>query len=129
MSSDRRINFAWNAVKILFSAALIWYFLSWVNLDELFTVSERIKFPYLVITVILYVCLTLAKAFKYQVLIQQKTKYLRVLNIVIIQNALSNFLMNSAGVASYFALLRLEEKVKLRQSGLVFAITKMQFTH
>jgi uncharacterized membrane protein YbhN (UPF0104 family) len=125
MSSDRRINFVWNAVKILFSGSLVWYFLSWVNLNELFSVRERINPVYLAVTVFLYVVLTLFKAYKYQVLIQQKTKYLRVLNIVIIQNALSNFLMNSAGVASYFALLRFEEKVKLRRSGLVFAITKI----
>jgi uncharacterized membrane protein YbhN (UPF0104 family) len=125
MSSDRRLSFAWNAVKILFSVALVWYFLSWVNLDDLFSVWERIRFPYLLATVLLYMTLTLFKAYKYQVLIQQKTNYLRVLNIVIVQNSLSNFLTNSAGVASYLTLFRFEENVKIRQSGLVFVITKI----
>lgn len=125
MSSDRRFHFAWNAVKILFSAALVGYFLSWVDVDDLSSVREQISTPYLIATVFLYVALTLFKAYKYRVLIQQKTNYLRVLNIVVIQNALSNFLMNSAGVASFMGLLRFEENVKFRQSGLVFAITKI----
>lgn len=125
MSSDRRLSFAWNAIKILFSVALVWYFLSWVNLDDLFSVWERIRFPYLIATVLLYMTLTLFKAYKYQVLIQQKTNYFRVLNIVIVQNSLSNFLTNSAGVASYLTLFRFEENVKIRQSGLVFVITKI----
>jgi uncharacterized membrane protein YbhN (UPF0104 family) len=125
MSSDRKLSLVWNAIKILFSIALVWYFLSWVNLDDLFSVWERIKFPYLVATVLLYITLTLFKAYKYQILIQQKTNYLRVLNIVIVQNSLSNFLTNSAGVASYLTLFRFEENVKVRQSGLVFVITKI----
>src|SRR5689334_3082633 len=112
MSSDRRLGYAWNAIKIIFSVALVWYFLSWVNLDDLFSVWQRIKLPYLLATVLLYITLTLFKAYKYQLLIQQKTNYLRVLNIVIVQNSLSNFLTNSAGVASYLTLFRFEENVK-----------------
>jgi hypothetical protein len=38
-------------------------------------------------TVILYIILTLFKACKYQVLLQQKTNCLRVLNVVIVQNS------------------------------------------
>lgn len=125
MLSDRRIGIAWNAIKILFTVVLFGYFLAWVNLSELSSIWVRIKIPYLLATVFLYVVLTLFKAYKYQLLIQQKTKYLRVLNIVIVQNSLSNFLANSAGVASYLALLRLEENVKVRQSGLVFVVTKI----
>ncbi len=125
MSSDRRISLAWNAIKILFSIVLVGYFLSWVKLSDVLSVWERIRFPYIYATAALYVLLTLFKAYKYQVLLQQKTNYLRVLNIVIVQNSLSNFLTNSAGVASYLALLRFEENVKIRQSGLVFVIIKI----
>lgn len=125
MLADRRISIAWNVIKILFTVALVGYFLSWANLNELYSIWERMKVSYLVATVFLYIVLTLFKAYKYRLLIQQKTKYLRVLNIVIVQNSLSNFLTNSAGIASYLALLRLEENVKVRQSGLVFAVTKI----
>jgi uncharacterized membrane protein YbhN (UPF0104 family) len=125
MSSDRRISLAWNAIKILFSITLVGYFLSWVKLSDVLSVWERIQVPYLCATVALYVILTLFKTYKYQVLLQQKTNYLRMLNIVIVQNSLSNFLTNSAGIASYLTLLRFEENVKVRQSGLVFIIIKI----
>jgi uncharacterized membrane protein YbhN (UPF0104 family) len=42
-----------------------------------------------------------------------------------LQNSISNFLANSAGLASYLALLHLEENVKVRQSGLTFLIIKI----
>jgi hypothetical protein len=119
-SSDRRISLAWNAIKILFSIVLVGYFFSWVNLSDVLLVWERIHFPYLSVTVILYVLLTLFKAYNYQALLQQNTNYFRILNIAIVQNSLSNFLANSAGIASYLGLLRFEENVKIRQSGLVF---------
>jgi uncharacterized membrane protein YbhN (UPF0104 family) len=125
MSSDRRISLAWNAIKIIFSVILVGYFLSWVKLSDVLSVWERIQFPYICATVVLYVILTLFKTYKYQVLLQQKTNYLRMLNIVIVQNSLSNFLTNSAGIASYLTLLRFEENVKVRQSGLVFIIIKI----
>jgi uncharacterized membrane protein YbhN (UPF0104 family) len=124
-SSDRRISLAWNAIKILFSIVLVGYFFSWVNLSDVLLVWERIHFPYLSVTVILYVLLTLFKAYNYQALLQQNTNYFRILNIAIVQNSLSNFLANSAGIASYLGLLRFEENVKIRQSGLVFIIIKI----
>jgi uncharacterized membrane protein YbhN (UPF0104 family) len=125
ISSDRRISFIWNAVKIFFSIALVGYFLSWVKISDVLSVWERIQLPYVYATLILYIVLTLFKAYKYQVLLQQKTNYFRVMNIVIVQNSLSNFFTNSAGIASYLALFRFEENVKIRQSGLVFVIIKL----
>lgn len=124
-SSDHRISLAWNAIKILLSIVLVGYFLSWVKLSDVLLVWERIRFPYLYATVILYGLLTLFKAYNYQVMLQQKTNYFRVLNIAIVQNSLSNFLANSAGIASYLGLMRFEENVKIRQSGLVFIIIKI----
>ncbi|MBI5839959.1 MAG: flippase-like domain-containing protein [Chloroflexi bacterium] len=125
MQSNRRFNVVWNILKILVAAALVWVLLSKTDLDQFLALRGRILLPYLVATLILYICLTLLKAFKYHLLIQQRTEYLRVLNIVVMQNALSNFFSNSAGAASYLALLKIEEKVKMGRSGLVFMITKI----
>jgi len=125
MASNRRFNIIWNILKILTAAVLVWILLSKTDLEQLFALHDRILPPYLIATVVLYISLTLFKAFKYHVLIQQPTEYPRMLNIVVLQNALSNFFANSAGMASYLALLKVEEKVKLGQSGLVFIITKI----
>jgi uncharacterized membrane protein YbhN (UPF0104 family) len=126
MLSNRKIGVVWNFLKILFAIALVWYFLSWVDLDELYDLWGRIQIAHLLATIALYSVLTFLKAYIYQqILIEQKTRYLRVLNIVVMQNSISNFLANSAGLASYLALLHLEENVKVRQSGLTFLIIKI----
>jgi len=126
MLSNRKIGVVWNFLKILFAVALVWYFLSWVDLDELHDLWGRIQITYLLATIALYSTLTFLKAYIYQqILIEQKTRYLRVLNIVVLQNSISNFLANSAGLASYLALFHLEENVKVRQSGLTFLIIKI----
>jgi uncharacterized protein (TIRG00374 family) len=125
MSSNRRFNSIWNILKILFASVLVWYLLSKTELDQLLALRQRILVPYLIATLVLYASLTLIKAYKYHFLIQQQTEYPRVLNIVVMQNALSNFFSNSAGMASYLALLKIEEKVKMGRSGLVFIITKI----
>lgn len=123
MFTDRRIRIAWNILKIIFSVLLVGFFLSWVDLKELSSLSTRLSPSLLVVTFVLYASLSLLKAVRYQQLIPQKTAYPRILNIVIIQNALSNFLANGAGILSSMALFRLEENVKIRQSGVLFIIT------
>ncbi len=126
MLSNRKIGTAWNLLKILFAIILVAYFLSWVDLDELYDLWNRIRMPHLLATVALYSALTFFKAYIYrQILIEKRTRYPRVLNIVVLQNSISNFLATSAGLASYLALLRLEENVKIRQSGLTFLIIKL----
>jgi uncharacterized membrane protein YbhN (UPF0104 family) len=126
MLSNRKIGVVWNFLKILFAIALVGYFLSWVNLNELYALWGRIQITHLIATIVLYSALTFFKAYIYQqILIEQKTRYLRVLNIVVVQNSISNFLANGAGLASYLALLHLEENVKVRRSGLTFLIIKI----
>jgi uncharacterized membrane protein YbhN (UPF0104 family) len=125
MSTNNRFNLIWNALKILVAVVLVWYVFSQTDLNEFLSLRERIVIPYLVATILLYAVLTLLKAFKYQMLLQQNTEYLRVLNVVVLQNAISNFFANSVGIASYMAMLKVEENVKVGKSGLVFLIIKI----
>jgi uncharacterized membrane protein YbhN (UPF0104 family) len=125
MSSDRRFNSIWNIIKILIAVVLAGYVLARTDLNELISLGGQIVPALLFATFILYASLTVFKAFKYQVLLQQETSYWRVLNVVVMQNALSNFLANSVGIASYLTLLKVEEKVRFGRSGLVFLITKI----
>jgi len=126
MLSNRKISVVWNLLKVIFAIALVWYFLSWVDLGELYDLWERVRITHLLATIALYSILTLLKAYRYQqILIEQKTRYLRVLNIIVLQNSISNFLANSAGLASFLALLHIEENVKVRKSGLTFVIIKI----
>lgn len=125
MLSNRKVGIAWSFFKILFAIALVWYFLSWVNLNELYDLWERVQITYLLATIVLYSALTLFKAYRYQQVLKGKTRYLRILNVTVLQNSISNFLTNSAGLASYLASLHLEENVKVRRSGPTFLIIKI----
>src|SRR5688572_13158776 len=125
MSSDRRFNTIWNLIKISIAVVLAGYVFTRTDLNELISLGGQIVPWLLVATFLLYALLTLFKAVKYQILLQQQTSYWRVLNVVVMQNALSNFLANSVGIASYLTLLKVEEKVRIGRSGLVFLITKI----
>jgi len=57
--------------------------------------------------------------------LKQDIRYSQMLNIVIIQNVVSNFVATGAGIASYFALSRVEQGVKLSRSGVAFLLTKV----
>jgi hypothetical protein len=47
-----------------------------------------------------------------------------VLNVVVIQNATTNLVANSAGLASYLTLLKVEQGVRLTSAGIAFVLTK-----
>jgi uncharacterized protein (TIRG00374 family) len=74
---------------------------------------------------LLYMGLTALKALQYYVLLRGKIAYPKIVNIIIIQNTISNFLATGAGIASYMTLLRVEHEVKLSRSMLVFIMIKI----
>ncbi len=100
------------------------YVLSRTNLGQLFALRGSIHFGWLGAVFVLYTLLTLLKALQYYFLIQ-RTPYPQVLNIVVIQNATSNFLATSAGIASYLTLFKVEQGVKLSRAAIAFLITKV----
>jgi uncharacterized membrane protein YbhN (UPF0104 family) len=125
MQTNRRFNLIWNVIKILIAIVLVGYVFSRTDLREFLSLSGQLKAEYLAATFILYAILTALKAYTYYVLIQQDTKYLRVLNVIVLQNAVSNFLANGAGIISYLTMLKVEENVQLGRSGLVFLLIKV----
>jgi uncharacterized protein (TIRG00374 family) len=59
------------------------------------------------------------------VLLRGKLTYPQVLNVIIWQNAVSNFFLAGAGVAAYITLTRLEHEVKISRSVTSFLLTKL----
>lgn len=80
---------------------------------------------WLAVSLLLYILLTLLKSLQYYYLIGKRVGYAEVMNIVVIQNATSNFVATSAGIASYLALFRVEQGVKLTRATMVFLLTKV----
>jgi uncharacterized membrane protein YbhN (UPF0104 family) len=118
-------SFKWqDALKILLALVLMGIVLSRTSLAEIAALRDRLSWTWLAVSFIVFVAMTLLKTLQYWVLLGGRASYRRTLKIVIIQNALTNFVANSAGIASYLAMFQLEENVKVRQSGAVFVLTK-----
>lgn len=113
-----------DALKILLALVLMGVVLSHTSLTEIIALRGRLSWPWLVGGFFLLVLTTLFKALQYWVLLGRSTSYRKTLKIVIIQNALTNFVANTAGIASYLAMFQMEENVKVRKSGAVFLLTK-----
>lgn len=123
--SRRPSSTLWNILKIILALVLVAFVLSRTNLTHLFALRERISLPWLAAGSILYFILTLLKALQYYFLIGRRVDYPQVLNIVVIQNAISNFIATGAGIASYFALFRVEQGVKVSRAALAFVLAKV----
>ncbi|MBI5297374.1 MAG: flippase-like domain-containing protein [Chloroflexi bacterium] len=115
----------WNILKVVFAVGLIWFVLSKTDLTQLITLREQISLPWLVAGILLYFALTLLKALQYYFLIGRRVDYPQVLNIVVVQNAISNFIATGAGIASYLALFRIEQGLKISRAALAFLLTKV----
>jgi len=123
---DQKVLFqkGWNIAKFILAVLLVFFVISKTNIAQIKTITANIAWGWFLLHFFSFVAMTLLKAYQYHLLIGKKTKYKEVLRIVIWQNAISNFISNSAGVASYMAMLKAEQNVKLTRSGVVFLITK-----
>ena len=65
------------------------------------------------------------KAMQYYYLLGKRLPYPRVLEIIVLQNALMNFVATAAGIASYLTILGLEKDVKLGRATVSFMLVKI----
>jgi uncharacterized protein (TIRG00374 family) len=115
----------WNLIKIALALGLVIYVLSRSEPSKLISALQNASIPWLLISGVLYLFLTLLKALQYSVLMRGKLTYPQVLNVIIWQNAVSNFFLAGAGVATYITLTRLEHEVKISRSVTSFLLTKI----
>lgn len=113
-----------DAVRIALALILMGIVLARTNLSELIALKDRLSWTWLALGFLLFIAMTLLKTLQYWILLGRQTSYRNTLRIVIIQNALTNFVANTAGIASYLAMFQMEENVKVRKSGAVFILTK-----
>ena len=86
---------------------------------------RRIRTPWVVVVVLSYSLMTALKALQYYVLLGRRVRYLDVLNVVVVQNSVSNFVATGAGIASYLTLFRIEYGMRLSRAALAFIMTKV----
>lgn len=124
-SRNHRATSVWNLLKIILACGLIVYVLSTSDLPNLVSTLKNASVVWLIISGALYVLLTLLKALQYSVLMREKLTYPQVLNITVWQNAVSNFFLTGAGIATYVTMTHLEHEVKVSRSVTVFLMTKV----
>lgn len=114
-----------NIIKITLAFILIFFVLSKTDMEALFALRTKVLFIWVILAFGLFFLMTMLKAFQYHIFLKQDIGYLQILNIVVVQNVISNFIATGAGIASYFALSLVDQKVKLSRSGVAFILTKI----
>lgn len=113
-----------DVLKIVLAIILMGIVLSKTSLDDVVALKELLSWPWLAVSFLLFCLTTFVKALQYWMLLNRRASYRQTLKIVIIQNALTNFVASTAGLASYLAMFQMDQNVKARHSGAVFLLTK-----
>jgi uncharacterized membrane protein YbhN (UPF0104 family) len=119
------ISSIWNFLKIVLALGLVIFVLSRSEPSKLISALKSASVFWLLTSTVFYLLLTILKALQYYVFMRGKLTYLQVLNVIIWQNAISNFFLAGAGIAAYITLTRLEHEVKISRSVTTFILTKM----
>lgn len=114
-----------NGAKFVVAIVLVVFVISRTNLEQLRGVFERLSVWGVILYFILFILTAVVKAFQYHIVIGRDVAYPRILNVVVMQNAISNFFAASAGVASYFTLFKVEHQVKVSRAMVTFVLTKV----
>ena len=121
---EKRTLSVWNILKTLLATGLIVYVLSQTDLPTLAETLRSASILWLVISTILFIVVTLLKTLQYYILMRNELSYSQVLNLIIWQNAISNYLLTGAGVAAYITMTRMEHEIKVSRSVTTFLLTK-----
>ncbi len=123
-ASRNRNSFAWNLLKIILALGLVFFVFSKTNLADLVSTLQNGSIVWMVISGALFLSLTLVKALQYHALMSNELTYAQVLNVVVWQNAVSNFFLAGAGILTYITTTRVDHDVKISRSVLIFLMTK-----
>ena len=111
-------------LKILLALVLIGLVFSRTNLRQIAALGNSLSWSWVAASFLLFLLMTALKGVQYWALLGHEVPYPQTVKIVVIQNALTNLVATTAGIASYLTLFRMEQNVKLSRSGIVFIITK-----
>src|SRR6185369_17127535 len=93
-------------LKIFLAFLLIGIIFSKTSLSQIIEVFKQISWTWFFISFALFFLTMALKGLQYWALFECKIPYLEVVKIVVLQNAFSNLVTNTAGVATYFTLFR-----------------------
>jgi len=115
----------WNVLKIVLAVGLVIFVFSKTDLTSFVSTLKNASPFWFIISGVLFFLLTLLKALQYYVLMRNELTYLQVLNVIIWQNAISNFFLAGAGIITYITMARMEHEMKISRSVMIFLLTKV----
>lgn len=115
----------WDVLKILLAVVLLVYVISKTNFSQILLLRERFSWGWFWITFLLFGVMIAVKSMQYYYLLGKRLPYPRVLEIIVLQNALMNFVATAAGIASYLTILGMEKEVKLGRATVSFVLVKL----
>ena len=115
----------WNIAKILIAVILLGYVISTTDIEQLKISWQMLSRGWLAVSILVFVLMVIVKALQYRALINPKLSFRNVLNITVMQNAISNFVSNAAGVATYASMFKVEHDVTLTRSAIAFILVKV----
>jgi uncharacterized membrane protein YbhN (UPF0104 family) len=118
-------SLVWNVLKILLALGLVFFVLSKTDVAELSSTLQSASIFWLIVSAVLFVLLTLLKTLQYYTLMRHELTYAQVLNLIVWQNAVSNFFLAGAGILTYITTTRMEHEMKVSRSVTIFFLTKV----
>ncbi len=118
-------NRTWQVFKIILAVGLLIYVITRTNFGQLTSMVNRISPMWLSLNFALFAGLTGLKAYQYYQITGRKAGYFRVLGIVVVQNAMTNFVASTAGIASYVTMMGAEKDVKFARATVSFLVVKV----
>jgi len=115
----------WNIFKLILALGLAIFIVSKTDRTSIVATLKNVSFFWLAISGVLFIVLTLLKTLQYYILMQDELTYWQVLNVIVWQNAITNFLLAGAGIATYITMSRVEHKMKVSQSVVIFLLVKI----
>ena len=115
----------WDVVKIILAVGLLGYVFTRTDFGQLTGMVYRISPAWLALNFVLLAGLTGLKALQYHYITGRRSTYSRVLGIVVVQNALTNFVASTAGIVSYLGMMSAEKDVRLSRATASFLIVKI----
>lgn len=115
----------WDILKIFLAVALLGYVLSKTDFSQLLALRYRFSWGWFGVTFALFCAMVVIKTVQYHYLTGKKLPYFRMLEVVVMQNALMNFVATAAGIASYLTMLGAEKDVRLGRATVSFVVVKM----
>lgn len=118
-----RTRSVWNAAKIALALLLIGFVVHQVRVDDLVDMIVHTSLTWLLLGCLFYCGTTWFLAVRYWLLIERQVSLFRLLAVVVVQNAITNFAAGGLGAVSYVAVLRGEHELPMRRGvvSLLFA--------